>query len=168
MNVDEMEFLEGLNDGRLIAGVQPFGTQLQLLFAPGRTESSHCLGIHAQLGLSDRVDIPRQLARIVAPTWTGYRWVDQHQALQARRTECSGANGKARAHRVAHKVILLQPQCLSEGDDIERTGIGVVSQIRATGRQTAAANIKDIGVEILAQHLANKAPGDRWAGDAWY
>ncbi|MNV56104.1 hypothetical protein D3C71_1483730 [compost metagenome] len=78
------------------------------------------------------------------------------------------AHGKARAHGVAHQVIGIDAHGLGECADVIGAGVGAVIQFRSGGGQAAATCVEYVGIEMLAQALGDKPPGDRRAGDAGY
>ena len=166
MDVVTAEVLEALHDGRLVAGVQPLGAQLALLFGPGGAEGAHGLGIHAQRGLADGVHIPGQGGRVGAAAGAGDRRIDDDQAREPHRLAARGAHGDAPAHGVADQRPALQAQGLGEGGHVGGLGIEAVVQARAGGRQAAPAHVQHIGVELAAQVLGHEAPGHGRAGDA--
>jgi hypothetical protein len=111
--------------------VQPFGAQLQLFLGPGGAEGAHRLGIHPDQGLANRIDIPRQFARILAPAWAGHRWIDQHQTVNPGRMTHRAAHRKSRTHGVADQVVAVQLHGLGESADVVGAGVSAVVQFRA-------------------------------------
>ncbi|AHI24983.1 hypothetical protein H845_1038 [Komagataeibacter xylinus E25] len=57
--------------GQFLAGMQPFGTQPELLFGPCGAEAAHRFGIHALARKADGIDIPWQ-AGWVGPAARGH------------------------------------------------------------------------------------------------
>ena len=130
-----LEACKAGHDGALVAGVQPFGAQLQLGLGPARAKGAHGIPVHALSGLPDRIDIPGQLGRIGPASGAGYRRVHQHQPGQAGRPGAGGADADARAHRVAHYRIARQAQGGGEGGQVGGLGIqAVVERLAASDR----------------------------------
>ncbi len=67
---------------------------------------------------------------------------------------------------MADDGIARQAERMRKGGHIRRLRVQPVVQRIAGLGQAASANIQDVGVEVLAELLADKAPGDRRAGDA--
>ena len=166
MDVVAAEVFEALHDGGLMAGVQPLGTQLALLFCPGRAEGAHGFGVHAQRGLANGVHIPGQGGRVGAAARAGHRRIDDDQARESGRLAARGTHGNASAHGVADQRPALQSQCLGEGGHVGGLGIEPIVQARAGRGQTTAAHVQHIGVELTAQVLGHEAPCHGRAGDA--
>ncbi|KAI1695405.1 hypothetical protein Ddc_21237 [Ditylenchus destructor] len=110
VEVHRVEVIEGSHDGGFVAGVQPFGAQLQLCRCPRGAEGAHRLRVHADQGLADGVDVPRQLARVFAVF------------------HCT-AHGKACPHGVAHQVVAVQVQRIGEGTNVLGAGVRAVIQL---------------------------------------
>jgi hypothetical protein len=74
--------------------------------------------------------------------------------------------GDAAAHRVADDDVGLKFQHGGELGHVARIVLERIAEMRAALGEAAAAHIEHIGVEGLAEALADEAPGDRRAGDA--
>ena len=166
MDVVTAEVLEALHDGRLMAGVQPLGTQLALLFCPGGAEVAHGFGIHAQRGLADGVHIPGQGGRVGATARARHRRIDDDQASEPGRLAARSTYGNASAHGVADQRPARKAHCLGEGGHVGGLGIESIVQARAGRGQTTAAHVQHIGVELTTQVLGHEAPCHGRAGDA--
>lgn len=149
-----------------VAGVQPFGAQLQLGIGPGRAERAHAFGVRAGTRERHRVDVPRQLARVVAAVRARDGRIDQHDGGEPADAAPGRARGDPRAHRMADEARARQIERGDERRDVVRLRIETVVERRRRVRQPAAAHVEHVGVERRAEGFADEAPRDRGARDA--